>query len=220
MSRFLDLFSYYYSGLSVKRNRKYMLHAGSLVFNPINAWLLYNYDFRVAFRISAAVILAAGSLCSWSFTPADSGAPAELIQDDNNYNYNNYDDNGEWSSSDGESLRRCTSRDVMRRPQIALWYAGNCLSYLGFYMPFLNLVGAAHSFRSLVACWSNLNLQDSCISQLYWSVAYILNIVHCSNAALHSINYVAAVRRTRPVTNVCKTRSPAVARRADRTGCQ
>ena len=161
---------------------------------------MYNYDFRIAFRISAAVILTAGTLCCWSFTPADSGAPAELIQgddnddnndsddkekdndndnddrdnndadnDDNNDsddsddddgddrdednddsgdNNDDNDDNGEWSSVDGESLGRCTSRDVMRRPQIALWYAGNCLSYLGFYMPFLNL--ASPFFHSLV----------------------------------------------------------------------
>jgi len=106
-------------------------HTGSLLFNPINAWLLYNYDFRVAFRFSAAVILTAGTLCSWSFTAADSGASTELVQDD--------DDDDDWST-DGESLRRCTTTDVVRRPEMVLWYAGNCLSYLGFYMPFVNLV--------------------------------------------------------------------------------
>jgi len=104
-----------------------------LLFNPINAWLLYTYDFRVAFRFSAAVILTAGMLCSWLFTPADSGASAELVQDDDD------DDDDDWSA-DSESLRRCTISDVLRRPEMAFWYAGNCLSYLGFYMPFLNLV--------------------------------------------------------------------------------
>jgi len=105
---------------------------GSLLFNPINAWLLYNYDFRVAFRFSAAVILIAGTMCSWSFTAAESAASTELVQD--------HDDDDDWSV-DRESLRHhCTTSDVARRPEIALWYAGNCLSYLGFYMPFVNLV--------------------------------------------------------------------------------
>ena len=106
------------------------VHAGSLLFNPINAWLLDNYDFPVAFRCSAALILTAGTLCCWSFKAADRGASAELVQDDN-------DD--DWSA-DGQSLRRCTISDVVARPEIALWYAGNCLSYLGFYMPFVNMV--------------------------------------------------------------------------------
>ena len=36
--------------------------------------------------------------------------------------------------------RYCTLADVRRRPEIALWNVGNLLSYLGFYMPFVNLV--------------------------------------------------------------------------------
>jgi len=104
------------------------VRAGSLLFNPINASLLYNYDFRVAFRFSAALILTTGTLCCWAFTPADRGASVELVQNDDDW------------SADVQSSRRCTIRDVVQRPEIALWYAGNCLSYLGFYMPFVNLV--------------------------------------------------------------------------------
>jgi len=103
-----------------------------LLFNPINAWLLYNYDFRVTFRLSAALIVVAGTLCCTTFTAADRSASVQLVQDDD-------DDDDEWST-DGQSSRHCTTNDVARRPEIALWYAGNCLSYLGFYMPFVNLV--------------------------------------------------------------------------------
>ena len=105
--------------------------AGSLLFNPINAWLLCNYDFRVAFRFSAALILTVGTLGCWSFTAADRGASAELLQDGGD------DDD---RSVDAQWLRRSTTSDVVGRPEIALWYTGNCLSYLGFYMPFVNLV--------------------------------------------------------------------------------
>jgi hypothetical protein len=34
----------------------------------------------------------------------------------------------------------CTLAEVKARPEIVLWYMANCLSYLGFYMPFINLV--------------------------------------------------------------------------------
>lgn len=115
------------------------MHAGSLLFNPINAWLLCYYDFRVAFRCSAALILTAGSLGCWSFTAADHGASTELVQDDE------ADDD---QFDDVESSRRCRSSDVARRPEVALWYTGNCLGYLGFYMPFVNLV-LLQPFREL-----------------------------------------------------------------------
>ena len=36
----------------------------------------------------------------------------------------------------------CTWQDIKRRPEIVLWYLGNLLSYLGFYMPFMNLVSS------------------------------------------------------------------------------
>jgi len=108
-----------------------MCHAGSLLFNPINAWLLCNYDFRVAFRFSATLILTVGLLGCWSFTAADRGVSAELLHDD---------DNDDDRSADAQSIQRCTTSDVVGRPEIALWYTGNCLSYLGFYMPFVNLV--------------------------------------------------------------------------------
>ncbi|ELT90070.1 hypothetical protein CAPTEDRAFT_218721 [Capitella teleta] len=35
--------------------------------------------------------------------------------------------------------RCCTLSEVKERPEIVLWYIGNGLSYLGFFMPFLNL---------------------------------------------------------------------------------
>lgn len=105
-----------------------------MLFNPINAWLLYTYDFRVTFRLAAALLASAGSLCCWLFSAAERASAAQLVDDDSV-------DDDEWTASGGaQSLRRCTAADVARRPQIMLWYAGNCLSYLGFYMPFVNLV--------------------------------------------------------------------------------
>jgi len=71
-------------------------------------------------------------LSCWSFTAADRGASAELLHDD--------DENDDDRSADAQSIQRCTTSDVVGRPEIALWYTGNCLSYLGFYMPFVNLV--------------------------------------------------------------------------------
>ena len=38
------------------------------------------------------------------------------------------------------SRRCCTFAEIKERPEIVLWYFGNMLSYLGFFMPFLNLV--------------------------------------------------------------------------------
>jgi len=37
------------------------------------------------------------------------------------------------------SRRCCTLAELKARPEIFLWYFGNMLSYLGFFMPFLNL---------------------------------------------------------------------------------
>lgn len=55
--------------------------------------------------------------------------------------------------------RCCTWQEVKQRPEIVLWYLGNLLSYLGFYMPFVNLV------RVIIA-QSNVN----CSSGSYWIV--------------------------------------------------
>ena len=123
------------------------MDSGSLLFNPINASLLYNYDFRVTFRLSAALIFVAGTLCCSTFTAADRAASVELVQDDDD------DDDDDERSADGQSLRRCTIRDVVRHPEIALWYAGNCLSYLGFYMPFVNLVSIPYLSHLLLSSY-------------------------------------------------------------------
>ena len=49
--------------------------------------------------------------------------------------------------------RCCTLEQLKARPEIALWYIGNCLSYLGFYMPFLNLVSGLTSLLFIVFCY-------------------------------------------------------------------
>jgi hypothetical protein len=46
--------------------------------------------------------------------------------------------------------RCCTLEEVKRRPEIVLWYLGNMLSYLGFFMPFLNLVSTCMAVTELM----------------------------------------------------------------------
>ena len=128
-------------------------YAGSLVFNPINAWLLENFDFRVAFRCSAVLVLVTGVVCCWNFSARQDAAASELrggerLDGDSDYD----DDDGARSTGSGPTSsatvqRYCTLSDVRQRPEIVLWNAGNLLSYLGFYMPFVNLVRTAVSER-------------------------------------------------------------------------
>ena len=47
---------------------------------------------------------------------------------------------GEVGGAKKPQRRCCTWQEIKERPEIVLWYMGNCLSYLGFYMPFVNLV--------------------------------------------------------------------------------
>lgn len=44
----------------------------------------------------------------------------------------------------------CTLQEIKDRPEIILWYVANMISYLGFFMPFLNLVSSAHTRPSPV----------------------------------------------------------------------
>ena len=122
---------------------------GSLLFNPLNAWLLENFNFRIAFRCSAAVVLVTGVVCCWNFSARQDatasqleGVGGERLDGESDYD----DDDGVRSTesgptSSGDTVKRyCTLADVRKRPEIVLWNIGNCLSYLGFYMPFVNLV--------------------------------------------------------------------------------
>jgi len=123
---------------------------GSLLFNPINAWLIASYNFRIVFRCSAFLILISGVTCCWNFSARETVGMQRL--DEGNCDPETTDDE-EKSSLAGDStggpdpepssMRKCcTWAEISRRPEIVLWYAGNCLSYLGFYMPFVNLVSS------------------------------------------------------------------------------
>ncbi len=48
--------------------------------------------------------------------------------------------------------RCCTLAEVKTRPEIVLWYMGNMLSYLGFYMPFVNLVSISGALNRCPCC--------------------------------------------------------------------
>jgi len=132
--------------------------SGSLLFNSINAWLLGNVNFRVAFRCSAGVVFMTGVVCCWNFSARQNATSSQLERTgggggerfDAELDY----DEGPRSSASGRrssgcgpmrsaTLKRyCALADVRQRPEIVLWNVGNCLSYLGFYMPFVNLVRA------------------------------------------------------------------------------
>lgn len=120
---------------------------GSLLFNPINAWLLANFNFRIAFRCAAAIVLGTGVACCWNFSARDVPSAQQLQEEYGADGDDEMDaasiqscDGREGSGGDGKIRRRCcTWAEVRQRPEIVLWYLGNCLSYLGFYMPFVNL---------------------------------------------------------------------------------
>ena len=45
-----------------------MVVTGSLVFNPVNAWLVTSFGWRVAFRVASGIIFVSGLLCCWTFS--------------------------------------------------------------------------------------------------------------------------------------------------------
>jgi MFS transporter, MCT family, solute carrier family 16 (monocarboxylic acid transporters), member 10 len=127
---------------------------GSLLFNPINAWLISCYDFRVAFRCAAILILLSGVGCCWNFSAREDVGVQQLDE----HCEPEMTDDEERSSLAGDSTggpdsvstakKCCTWAEIRRRPETVLWYIGNCLSYLGFYMPFVNLVCTNFGFPS------------------------------------------------------------------------
>ena len=122
--------------------------SGSLLFNPINAWLLENFNFRIAFRCSAVVVLISGVICCWNFSARQDATASQLEGGggDRFDGESDYDEEegvrspGSGPMSSATVKRYCTLTDIRQRPEIVLWNVGNCLSYLGFYMPFVNLV--------------------------------------------------------------------------------
>jgi MFS family permease len=133
-------------------------HAGSLLFNPINAALVTKFGWRVAFRVASGLILMTGIVCCWVFSSKQDVSMQRLEDEDE------APVEAEEVEDEAVSLlfffecqfhsclvllqlagakiprRCCTFSEMKERPEIVLWYIGNGLSYLGFFMPFLNLV--------------------------------------------------------------------------------
>ncbi|CAH1775326.1 unnamed protein product [Owenia fusiformis] len=110
---------------------------GSLLFNPLNAWILESYGWRVAFRASSGLILVIGLACCTLFKPKSKPGYTEEKLDDENPSI---EEEKIEEKKNSFSLKPWSSlKEVRRRPEIVLWLVGNFLSYLGFYMPFLNL---------------------------------------------------------------------------------
>ena len=112
---------------------------------------------RVAFRCSAALVLITGVICCWNFSSRQDATASQLggggQKLEGGGGDSDYDEDYEGARGGGGGSpgspgprgsatvhRYCTFADVRRRPEIALWNVGNLLSYLGFYMPFVNLV--------------------------------------------------------------------------------
>ncbi|XP_074641403.1 monocarboxylate transporter 13-like, partial [Tubulanus polymorphus] len=91
---------------------------GSLLFNPINAWLVSTYDWRAAFRATSVLILLVGVVTCSTFVSKNAQMEANI---------------------QSEITHACNLQAVRQRPEIVLWLFGNFLVYIGFFMPFLNL---------------------------------------------------------------------------------
>jgi len=94
-------------------------------------------------------VLVSGVVCCWNFSARQDATSSQLegggggdrLDGESDFE----DDDGVRSTGSGPMSsatvqRYCTLSDIRQRPEIVLWNVGNCLSYLGFYMPFVNLV--------------------------------------------------------------------------------
>ena len=55
---------------------------GSLLFNPINAWLVTRFTWRIAFRFSSILILGLGVACCWTFSSKDEPGHQQFQNED------------------------------------------------------------------------------------------------------------------------------------------
>ena len=98
------------------------------------------------------MVLVAGVVCCWNFSARQDATASQLGGGGGGGGGERFDAESDYDDDDGvrstgsgptssATVRRyCTLADVRQRPEIVLWNVGNCLSYLGFYMPFVNLV--------------------------------------------------------------------------------
>lgn len=120
--------------LQIARLKCVIFLAGSLLFNPINAWLVTRFGWRAAFRVSSAMIAAFGIPCCWTFSSKQEIGHSQFEEEP--------EDIAPVAVEEAPPIPRrcCTLSELKQRPQILMWYLANLLSYLGFFMPFLNLV--------------------------------------------------------------------------------
>ena len=55
------------------------LSLGSLIFNPMNAWLTEHFGFRVAFRCAAGIIFFIGVLCCGSYSANTTSSSGQIL---------------------------------------------------------------------------------------------------------------------------------------------
>jgi hypothetical protein len=54
---------------------------GSLLFNPINAGLVIEFGWRVAFRVASGIIFVTGMACCWTFTAKSTPNMERLVEE-------------------------------------------------------------------------------------------------------------------------------------------
>ena len=98
--------------------------------------------------MASAMILVTGLICSWTFSDKGTARMHQLNDDDDvsverapaaDHDVTETQLN-EVSEEEARYRRTCcTWTEVRARPEIVMWYLANGLSYLGFFMPFMNL---------------------------------------------------------------------------------
>ena len=78
----------------------YLTNTGSLLFNPLNAWILTSYGWRVAFRLAGFMVLITGLPCCWAFISKQEVCVKRMIE--------NNDD------SEDESVLNSTLKGLLR----------------------------------------------------------------------------------------------------------
>ncbi|OAF71449.1 hypothetical protein A3Q56_00768 [Intoshia linei] len=123
-----------------------MFILGSLIFNPTNALLIFYFGWRVAFRINSFVVLITGISCSFLFKDEYINVNQEryeicenepLIYESMSRPSIFHGPNEETESS-LEIDRKLNLNILLKKPEIILWLLASLISYLTFYMPFLN----------------------------------------------------------------------------------
>ena len=102
--------------------------------------MVIRFGWRVAFRTAGVLIFFFGMICCYSFSSKEEVSHDQFENEEEEETQSM--EVSVYGEPSPEPMHRkcCTIEELKQTPEIILWYGGNMLSYLGFYMPFLNLV--------------------------------------------------------------------------------